>query len=593
MTVRNRNSNPSRDAARRFQAFAWASAIVLAAMVGRASGQEFVDDNDGLLDVGEAPGYPQRPSAYSDELDLAHLSIQDLDGTNLLTRTTGLDLSQNLIESIDENDFRELSIRRYLRLGQNNISSIAPGAFSDLSDLDALELYGNALDHLDASFFKGLGRLGELRIHDNQITSIEPGDFDEVPNLHELRLGGNAITSIDPGDLRNLPRLSFLDLADNAIGDIQPESFAGLGLFRLWLQGNQIASVEPGDFAHVGSLHFLDLGRNAISSIESGDFEGLPDLVRLKIEGNKLTSIEPSDFDHIRNIQYLILDDNDIAEVDPGDFDALPNLQNLGLGGNGILEIDRGVFSTVETLTSITLDGNPLTRIAPGAFEGLRSLSSLFLHDSDLTELDFRRATFESLRPKGYALSPYGLWVDHEEIETVLLDDAQLSLETFDAIFSETFYGDDLAVKEASLVGLNFSDKQPESLATLLDIATLDAVRVDPELYSAYEDEFLAFSAVPGNSVTIVPEVLGDADSNGTVDLADFRWLRDSFGTDDPFVDFDENGLVDLTDFQALKESFGTVSAVPEPTSWILAACCIGLATRAFRKAQGSPAVAG
>ena len=90
----------------------------------------------------------------------------------------------------------------------------------------------------------------------------------------------------------------------------------------------------------------------------------------------------------------------------------------------------------------------------------------------------------------------------------------------------------------------------------------------------------------PIGSFTIVllpPELPGDADGNGEVDLDDFAVLRNRFGskTLDASAggDFDQNGVVDLRDFGVLKTNFGSAAAVPEPSGALLAA--VALATRA------------
>ena len=57
-----------------------------------------------------------------------------------------------------------------------------------------------------------------------------------------------------------------------------------------------------------------------------------------------------------------------------------------------------------------------------------------------------------------------------------------------------------------SLVGLTFSDVNPADLSNLLGIATLDKVTVNSSLFGLYADEFNAFDAMDGNTVTVVPE---------------------------------------------------------------------------------------
>ena len=85
------------------------AAVLLVACSNSASAQAFVNDNDGLLDVGEAPGFPADPMAATGELSLDYRGIQDLDGTSLLTNLQTLDLSYNDITSIEAGDFDGLT----------------------------------------------------------------------------------------------------------------------------------------------------------------------------------------------------------------------------------------------------------------------------------------------------------------------------------------------------------------------------------------------------------------------------------------------------------------------------------------------------
>ncbi len=74
------------------------------------------------------------------------------------------------------------------------------------------------------------------------------------------------------------------------------------------------------------------------------------------------------------------------------------------------------------------------------------------------------------------------------------------------------------------------------------------------------------------------PGLVGDIDLDGTVGLSDFTLLKDAFGTsegDPNFLagaDIDMDGSVGLSDFTLLKDNFGASAAVPEPSTWALAA---------------------
>lgn len=73
---------------------------------------------------------------------------------------------------------------------------------------------------------------------------------------------------------------------------------------------------------------------------------------------------------------------------------------------------------------------------------------------------------------------------------------------------------------DISLVGLTFSGDGPDDLAELLSLTMLDNVTVDQMLFDSYSDEFNAFAAMEGNTVTVVPG-LCDVNRDGRCDVAD------------------------------------------------------------------------
>jgi hypothetical protein len=102
----------------------------------------------------------------------------------------------------------------------------------------------------------------------------------------------------------------------------------------------------------------------------------------------------------------------------------------------------------------------------------------------------------------------------------------------------------------------------------------------------------LMFGTVEYGTIDLAPTLLGDANSDGKVDLTDFGILKSNFGTGTSLAQGDFNGdsKIDLTDFGILKDNFGKTgsTAVPEPTTWsLLSLGLLGLALRARRRVAG------
>ena len=330
--------------------------------------------------------------------------------------------------------------------------------------LDLHYLWLSGLSNIGHGAFQELDTLRELWLHDNQINSLESGSFIGLSNLTQLLLHGNHISSIESSDFEGLINLQTLDLSDNHINSIENGVFVGLDrLESLYLDGNQITSIESGGFDGLASLLELDLRANQITRIENDDFEGLTQLQTLNLSGNQISSIGSNVFQGLANLQTLDLSDTRISGIEIGALREHSNLRTLVLRGNE--------FATLD-LTGVGFD-------------------QLVLCPSS---------------------GSYGFCMDGNNVTTLVLDDATLGQVAFRAIMSEADF-----ITEASLVGLTFSDAAPVSgMNRLLRIATLDNVTVDPNFFAMYADEFTAWDAEEGNTLTIV--VPGDINHDGTVD---------------------------------------------------------------------------
>ncbi|XP_026551886.1 leucine-rich repeat and immunoglobulin-like domain-containing nogo receptor-interacting protein 1 [Pseudonaja textilis] len=103
--------------------------------------------------------------------------------TYLPTKLVFLDLSQNSIQSLEKNDFKNFSCLQALNISQNNINKIEDGAFIHTSHLEFLNLSVNQLQFLSSSMFDGLMNLTTLLLARNKISKINPSAFANLENL--------------------------------------------------------------------------------------------------------------------------------------------------------------------------------------------------------------------------------------------------------------------------------------------------------------------------------------------------------------------------------------------------------------------------
>jgi len=103
-----------------------------------------------------------------------------------------------------------------------------------------------------------------------------------------------------------------------------------------------------------------------------------------------------------------------------------------------------------------------------------------------------------------------------------------------------------------------------------------------------------AYETAPGVPILagdtgILPNVAGDTDGDGKVDLEDLNNVRNNFGAREGGIlgDTNDDGLVDLEDLNAVRNNFGAGNPVPEPLSLVLlAAGAAGLATLRQRRGR-------
>ncbi len=128
------------------------------------------------------------------------------------------------------------------------------------------------------------------------------------------------------------------------------------------------------------------------------------------------------------------------------------------------------------------------------------------------------------------------------------------------------------AAKPAALAALQNEILSAAIFSTLLPPHTALALLDN----AALQIPFTTFAGIPtdANSLLLAPELLGDANIDGTIDLTDLSTLLNNFGATTPAWtsgNFDNAPTIDLTDLSDVLNNFGAVNINPSPTSTLAA----------------------
>ena len=144
-----------------------------------------------------------------------------------LLKLEDLTLRDNIIDELSEeflmrNKFMSL---KTLDLSNNLISTIELNAFKHLAELETLDLSNNKLNYLSSAAFNGLKSLKNLILKSNQISNLVPNQFASLQTLIFLDLSSNRISNLEATNFNNLTSLNTIQLEFNPFERISSDSF--------------------------------------------------------------------------------------------------------------------------------------------------------------------------------------------------------------------------------------------------------------------------------------------------------------------------------------------------------------------------------
>lgn len=267
-----------------------------------------------------------------------------------------IDLSGNVLKTLDEFDFGRLPRLKILKLNDNDIEIVSETAFHNSTQLQVIDLSNNNVEKIGERTFQGLNRIERLNLKNNSLSELPDNIFDraKVRMLENINLSNNKFVT---PPLRSLQKQYFflmsIDLSYNNIRDI------------------------PADDTVVVNIKELDLSYNPLTEESINNVLSEPKTARkLNLAGTGITRIGRMETPFI---QYLNLSRNSISEMPEKVFERITLLEGMDVSNNNIADISNlsKIWSKLKNLQSLDISSNPIANIVQKDFEGLDSLRKL------------------------------------------------------------------------------------------------------------------------------------------------------------------------------------------------------------------------
>lgn len=112
------------------------------------------------------------------------------------TETKVLDLSKNRLRWVQAGDLAPYPRLEEVDLSENLITTLEPNAFATLHNLKVLKLRGNQLKLVPMGAFAKLGNLTSLDLSENKIVILLDYTFQDLRSLKHLEVGDNDLVYI-------------------------------------------------------------------------------------------------------------------------------------------------------------------------------------------------------------------------------------------------------------------------------------------------------------------------------------------------------------------------------------------------------------
>ncbi|XP_035489587.1 leucine-rich repeat and immunoglobulin-like domain-containing nogo receptor-interacting protein 3 isoform X2 [Scophthalmus maximus] len=276
-------------------------------------------------------------------------------------RLEEVDLSENLIATLEPNAFASLQSLKVLKLRGNQLKLVPIGSFAKLGNLTSLDLSENKMVILLDYTFQDLRSLKHLEVGDNDLVYISHKAFSGLLGLEDLTIERCNLTSISGQTLSYLRSLVTLRLHHLSISALEEQNFRKLSNLRgldidHW---PYLEYISPLSFQGL-DLHRLSITNTNITSVPSASFKNMVHLTHLNLSYNPITTLEPWAFKDLLRLKELIMVSTGLMTVEPHALGGLRQIRVLNFSTNDLQTLEEGSFHSVNSLETLRVDGNPL-----------------------------------------------------------------------------------------------------------------------------------------------------------------------------------------------------------------------------------------
>ena len=209
-----------------------------------------------------------------------------------------LDLSNNLVESINDRIFEPLGNLTRMVLRINRISELKDNIFKNLNNLRELDLSKNQIKSISENAFAGLNNLERLNLSINSLKQCNKNIFKHLIKLEELDISYNLLESLNDSQFDGMINLKFLNLYQNVcLRSLSLKTFSGLkNLESLDMSYCSMEQLPDNVFIDLNNLKELSLATTSIKIVTKYTFNGLFELIRLNLSNTNLDYIDNDAF---------------------------------------------------------------------------------------------------------------------------------------------------------------------------------------------------------------------------------------------------------------------------------------------------------